>query len=99
MEFGDILRDEKFGGILMTKRRTLTYSRIMTYTVIFFTVWSVRELIIRPIFLNQLDGVMFEIVESLMKLLIWTLPAIWLIKQFQEEMWLSLKEMFTNKPP
>jgi len=33
-----------------------------------------------------------------MKLLVWTVPAVLLIKYFQDDMCISLKEMFTNKP-
>jgi membrane protease YdiL (CAAX protease family) len=33
-----------------------------------------------------------------MKLLVWTFPSILLIKYFRDDMWIGLKEMFTNKP-
>ena len=36
-------------------------------------------------------------VQAVVKLLIWTLPAVLLIRYFQKDMWLSLKEMFTTK--
>ncbi|MCL2838758.1 MAG: CPBP family intramembrane metalloprotease [Oscillospiraceae bacterium] len=82
----------------MTKTRNLTVGKIIAYCLIFFAIWSVRELIIRPFWLNQFDGLTWHILESSMKLLVWTLPAILLIKYFQDDMWISLKEMFTTKP-
>ena len=82
----------------MTEKRRLTNYKIAVYLIIFFAIWSVRELYIRPVFLDQLDGLAFQIAESSMKLLVWTLPAILLIKHFKDDMWISLKEMFTNRP-
>jgi membrane protease YdiL (CAAX protease family) len=36
--------------------------------------------------------------EASKKLLVWTLPAILLIRHYRDDMWVSLKEMFTNRP-
>ena len=83
----------------MNKKGNLTYGKIAIYMVVFFLVWSVRELVIRPVFLNQLDGIMFQVVESAIKIVIWTVPAVLLIKHFKADMLISLKEMFTNQPP
>jgi len=82
----------------MAKIRKLSVFHIGIYIVIFFLVWSIRELIIRPVFLDSLNEIMFQVMESSMKLLVWTLPAVLFIRYFQGEMWISLKEMFTNKP-
>ena len=82
----------------MTEKRRLTNYKIAIYLIIFFAIWSVRELYIRPVFLNQLDGLALQMAESSMKLLVWTLPAILLIKHYKDDMWISLKEMFTNRP-
>ena len=82
----------------MENKRTLTPFKIGIYLIIFFTIWSVRELVIRPMLSDLLDRLLFQIVESVMKLLIWTLPAALLIKYYQNDMWISLKEMWTNKP-
>jgi len=82
----------------MENRRTLTPFKIGIYLIIFFTIWSVRELAIRPMLSDSLDRLIFQIVESVIKLLIWTLPVIVLIKYYQNDMWISLKDMWTNKP-
>ena len=83
----------------MMEKRRLTSGKIAIFVVIFFVVWSFQRLYFRPVFLNQLDGLLFEIIDSGTKLLIWIFPAIWMLKRFKGEMWLDLKEMFTNKPP
>ncbi|MCL2857167.1 MAG: CPBP family intramembrane metalloprotease [Oscillospiraceae bacterium] len=81
----------------MTPKRNLTVLHIGIYLVIFFAVWSIRELYIRPVFLDSLDGIAFGLVESAIKLLVWTLPAVLLIRHFHDNMWIGLKAMFTNK--
>jgi len=82
----------------MVKESKLSVLHIGIYLVVFFSVWSVIELYIRPVFLDSLDGIAFGLTESAMKLLVWTLPAILLIKHFHDDMWIGLKEMFTNRP-
>jgi membrane protease YdiL (CAAX protease family) len=85
-------------GVTEKGKRKLGVLHIAIYLVIFFALWSIRELIIRPVFLDTLDGVVFQMAETVIKLLVWTLPAVLLIKRYQDDMLISLKEMFTNKP-
>jgi len=82
----------------VVEKRKLTAFYIAMYLIIFFAIWSVRELVFRPVWLNRFDGLIFEILQTVTKLLVWALPAILLIKHFQDDMWVSLKDMFTNKP-
>lgn len=82
----------------MSEKKRLNAIYIITYLVIFFALWSIRGLIILPVYLDQLDGIAFQVADTAIKLLIWTLPAIILIKYFQGDMWVNLKGMFTSKP-
>jgi len=82
----------------MSEKRTLTPIKISIYLTIFFTIWSVRELVIQPMFLSPLESVLSASIGAIIKLLVWTLPAILLIRYFHEDMWISLKDMFTFKP-
>ena len=82
----------------VTEKGKLTWYKIGIYYIIFFTLLCIKNLIIRPVFLDTLNILAFQIVESIIKLLIYTLPAILLIKYYQNDMWIGLKEMFTNKP-
>ena len=82
----------------MIEERELSVLHISLYIVIFFAVWIIRELIIQPVFLTPLDNLISEIVGEAIKLLVWTLPAILLIRHFQDDMWIGLREMFTTKP-
>ena len=82
----------------MIEERKLSALHVGMYVVIFFAVWSVKELIIEPLWLNRLDSVTWQISETLIKLSVWAVPAVLLIKRFRDDMRVSLKEMFTNKP-
>jgi len=81
----------------MIQTPKLTASKIGVYLFLFFAIWSVRELYIRPVFLNPLNPIDSELIGAAIKLLVWTLPAILLIKHFHDDMWVGLKEMFTSK--
>ena len=80
------------------EKKKLTWKKISIYCLIFYILWSIRELFIRPIFLDSLDEILFQVMESIIKISIWTLPAIILIKHYKNDMWINLKEMFVNKP-
>jgi len=82
----------------MAQKKALSNLHLVVYLLVFFAVWTVRELVIRPLFLDTLDGIIFGITESGMKLLVWTWPALLLIRYYRDDMWIGLKEMFTNKP-
>jgi len=81
----------------MTEKRKLSNLHIGVYLIIFFAIWSVRELIIQPVFLDYFDVLTQQFLGGLIKLLIWTLPAILLIRYFQDDMWIGLKEMFVTR--
>jgi len=82
----------------VTNKRELTALHIGIYIFIFFAVWSVRELVIQPAFLSPLSNIASALIGTIVKLLVWTLPAILLIRYFHRYMWIGLKEMFTSRP-
>jgi len=82
----------------MTEKRRLTFYKIIVYLIIFFAIWTIQELIVRPQFLNTLDSPTTEFLGQAIKLLVWTLPAVLLIRHYHDDMQFGLKEMFTTKP-
>ena len=84
-------------GDYMIEKRKLSVFHIAVYLVVFFTIWSLRELYLRPVFLDPLNPIASELIGEAIKLLVWTLPAILLIRHFHDDMWIGLKEMFTSK--
>ena len=82
----------------MIEKRKLTPYKIAIYLITFFIIWTSQELIIRPMFLNTLNSPTSELLGQAIKLLVWTLPAILLIRYFHADMQFGLKEMFTTKP-
>ena len=82
----------------MLEKRKLSAFKIGIYLIIFFAVWAVRELVVQPVLLAPLGDIVSEIIGTIIKLAVWTVPALLLIKYFQNDMWISLKDMFTTKP-
>jgi len=80
------------------EKKQLSTLHIIIYLIIFFAVWSVRELVIQPVFLSPLSNITSEIIGEAIKLLVWTLPAILLIRHYKNDMSIGLMEMFTTKP-
>ena len=69
------------------------------FAVVFYAVWAVFELVIK----GKIDeavpnAVASEVVKSvIIKNLAWTLPAVLLVRHYSDELYISLKEMFTSK--
>ena len=80
------------------EKMKLTWKKIGIYCIVFYILWSFRELFIRPVLLDSLDDILFQVMETIIKISIWTIPAIFLIRYYKNDMWISFKEMFVNKP-
>ena len=79
--------------------KKLTNAKLGIYLFVFFAVWTIRELVFYPMLLEWLgNGVAFQFVESAIKLLVWTLPALLLIRHYEADLWLGLKAQFINRP-
>ena len=83
----------------MIKNKKLIVTLVI-YCILFYGFWAVLELLIK----NQLlaltgnnDIVMEFIRSGIIKNLVWTVPAIILVKKFESDMYIGLKEMFTTK--
>ena len=82
----------------MTAKRNLTVVKIAIYCIILFFAWTIRELVVQPIFSIYLSPLANALFGEAIKLLVWTLPAILLIQHFHGNMQFGLKEMFVTKP-
>ena len=83
----------------MVKNKKLIIT-IVIYCILFYGAWAVFELLIKSQLLaltNNNNAVMEFIRSGIIKNLVWTLPAIFLIKKFESDMYIGLKEMFTAK--
>lgn len=83
----------------MVKNKKLIITLVI-YCIVFYGAWAVFELLIKNQLLaltNNNDVVMQFIRSGIIKNLVWTVPAIFLIKKFESDMYIGLKEMFTAK--
>ena len=79
--------------------KTNMFLVITVYTVIFYAAWALVEIVVNPALVrttNSEDTAEF-IREILIKNVIWTIPAILLVKRYKENVRIPLKEMFTTK--
>jgi len=72
---------------------------IISYIVIFYAIWTCFELFVK----DSLDGVianevLCQFVKSgIIKNMVWTIPAIMLVKHYENDVTISLKEMFNSR--
>ena len=73
---------------------------LIVYSVIFYGIWAVWALLIRPAYRNAFGETLLpELVCSAVKVLIWAVPALLLVKRYEPEMTVGLRQMFSQKVP
>ena len=72
---------------------------IVIYSVLFYGIWAVFEFVGKPFLADlHMDPVVEQLIKSgLVKNLVWTLPALLLIKKYEDRVHIPLKELFTSK--
>ena len=72
----------------------------LIYAVFLYGFWTCKELLIEPAVTEILpEGALHEILFGLLKLAVWTVPALLLARRYSDEMQVGFREMFTSKPP
>ena len=81
------------------KRQRLKLPVLVIYALIFYCIWSLFELFIKGAVSAAIENELIAqfIKSGMIKNLVWTLPAVFLIRFFEDDSYLRLKEMFTNK--
>lgn len=81
------------------KKLKIVTKVLIFYIIIFLGFWSVYVLLIRDKIDKLINNdIISQLIQSgLIKNLIWTLPAICLIKHFESDMHIKLKEMFVSR--
>lgn len=82
----------------MAKSRNLKIALIL-YVIIFFCIWSIFELYLKPQISSFIENdYAVQIISSgIIKNIVWTIPAFFLIGHFNSEMYIKRKEMLFTK--
>lgn len=73
---------------------------LIVYAAVFYAVWAAWAMLIRPAVKEAMGGtLLFEMLGSCVKVLVWTVPALLLVKRFEPAMTVGLRQMFTQKVP
>lgn len=72
---------------------------IIFYSLIFYGIWSLWEFLSKGAVGSVVKNEYFcqFIKEGIIKVLIWTVPAVCLARYFKDELYISLKDIFTNR--
>lgn len=85
----------------MTKTKNIAITLVIYYVVL-FTVWLCVEWAFHLKFISTSDPVNYWLIQSgikegVLKIVIWLIPAILLIRAYKSRLFLSLEEMFRNR--
>lgn len=72
---------------------------LIIYVIVFYGIWTIWELWAKAIISDNVRNEYFSqlIKSGVIKNLVWTLPAILLVRHFNGEVYVELREMFTAK--
>ena len=82
---------------MRTERAKLSILKILAFYAALFAVWSVKELCLTPIMEGALGLWGNELCGGAIKLAVWTVPAMLLVRHYKEDVLFSLRKMFTSK--
>lgn len=87
-------------SVQMTRRSSQKMPALIIHAVFFYVCWACWGLWIRPAIKEAMNGsLLFELGASAVKTLVWLVPALLLIRHFEPECLVGLKQMFTQKVP
>lgn len=82
------------------RRTSKKIPALILHFIIFYAVWACWAIWIRPAMKDAMgDTLLFECLAESVKVLVWVVPALLLVKRFEPEMFVGLRPMFTNKVP
>ncbi|NCU31243.1 CPBP family intramembrane metalloprotease [Candidatus Saccharibacteria bacterium] len=86
---------------LMAKTKNIA-TTLVIYYVVLFTVWLCVEWVFHLKFISTSDPENYWLIQSgikegVLKIVIWLIPAILLIRAYKSRLYLSLEEMFRNR--
>lgn len=81
----------------MTRQRKIR--AVVFYLLVFYGLWSIGELVVFETIRQILDNEILSqfLIDAVIKNLVWTFPAVLLIHHFKEDVFITLKEMFSSK--
>ena len=73
---------------------------LILHFIVFYAVWACWALFVKPALKTAVgDNILTETIGCAVKVLVWTVPALLLVKRFEPEMHAGLRQMFTQKVP
>jgi len=77
--------------------RKLSFLKILLFFVIHLVIWGIYALLLVPVLKNGLGDLCHELVGEAIKLAIWTVPAVFLVRHYRSDMFLTLREMLSSR--
>ena len=86
-------------GVRMSRKnnKELSFLKILLLFVIHLVVWGIYALLLVPVLKNGLGGLGYELVGETIKLITWTMPAVFLVRHYSSDMFLTLREMLSSR--
>lgn len=82
------------------RRTSKKIPALILHFILFYAVWACWALWIKPAVKDTVgDTLLFECLAETFKVLVWTVPALLLVRKFGPEMFAGLRQMFTNRIP
>lgn len=82
-----------------TFKKKSTISVIIIYSFVFYGIWSLWECLGSGAVSSTVENEYLRqfIKEGIIKVLVWTVPAVCLVHCFKDKLYISLKDIFTNR--
>lgn len=83
--------------MIESKKHPLKASVYFLYCLAFYFIWSIRELILEPFLVSTFDTWAYTVLAAVIKLSVWTVPAILMINYYDTDIKINLRTMLRTK--
>ena len=83
--------------MIENKQKSLNLLKLLLFYTIFWLIWCIWELFLPTKIEAALGTLLFTLVSSVVKLSVWTIPAIILVQNYKNDVLFSWREMLTSK--
>jgi len=77
--------------------KKLSFLKILLLFVVHFVLWGTYALLLVPVLKNNLGYLGYELIGEPIKLITWTMPAVFLVWRYSSDMFVTLREMLNSR--
>jgi len=77
--------------------KKLSFHKIFYFFVIHLIAWGAYAILLVPVLKNNLGDLGYELIGEAIKIVTWTMPAVFLVRYYSSDIFFTLREMLSSR--